>query len=237
MALYALSDTHLSLTVEKPMDIFGSRWLCYTEKLEEGWRELVTDGDTVVVAGDISWGMNLRESLDDLRFLDRLPGRKLIGRGNHDYWWETLGKMNAFLDENGITTLKFLYNNSFVTEGYRVCGSRGWFSDKKAAPDDSDYKKIVARECQRIARSLTAEPERLDGSEERERLLFLHFPPVYGDFVCREILDTLHEYDVRRCFFGHIHTVYDIPPSFVYEGIEFTITSSDYLHFYPLLIE
>lgn len=231
MSLFVLSDTHLSLGVNKPMDIFGSRWSGYTEKIERGWTEKVADGDTVVIAGDVSWAMTLDEAKQDLKFLDRLPGKKILGRGNHDYWWDTVKKMTEFFSRNGFSGMSFLYNNAYRVGSVAVCGSRGWYNDQKAAPGDSDYKKIVAREAARLELSLR-EAEKLGG----EPVAFLHFPPVFKNYVCPEIVAVLNSYNVKRCYFGHIHTVYDIPPSFEYSGINFTVTSADYLDFTPLLV-
>lgn len=232
MSLFVMSDTHLSLGVNKPMDIFGCRWNNYIEKLERNWRSVVSSEDTVVIAGDVSWAMNLNEAKKDLLFLDSLPGKKILGRGNHDYWWDTVKKMNAFFDSNNIKSMKFLYNNAHTVNDITVCGSRGWYNDQKAAPEDSDYKKIVLREVLRIELSLTC-AQKMHG----EPIVFLHFPPVFKNYLCSEIIGILHKYNIRRCYYGHIHTLYDIPPSFEYEDIIFTITSSDYLNFTPLYVK
>jgi predicted phosphohydrolase len=231
MSLFVLSDTHLSLGVNKPMDVFGYRWNNYKEKLEHGWRTSVGKNDTVVVTGDVSWAMTLNEAKDDLLFLESLPGEKILGRGNHDYWWDTVKKMTAFLDTNNLKTMKFLYNNAHTVGNITVCGSRGWFNDQKAAPGDSDYKKIVLREASRIDLSLNYAKK--SGGEP---VVFLHFPPVFKNYLCCEIIEVLHKYNIRRCYYGHIHTLYDIPSSFEYEGIVFTITSADYLNFTPLYV-
>lgn len=232
MALYVMADTHLSLSTDKPMDIFGPRWKNHHAKIEKNWRELVTDADTVVVPGDISWAMNLEEARADLAFLDALPGQKIIGRGNHDYWWDTMRKMQSFLERNSLRTIRLLYNNAYRADGFIVCGSRGWYNDQKSAPGDTDYDKIVAREAGRIALSL----EQASRLGPEEKLVFLHFPPVFKSYVCREIVDVLHRYGIRRCYYGHIHTSYELPPSAVFEGIECVITSADYLNFVPLRI-
>lgn len=201
------------------------------EKLESGWISTVGIDDTVVIAGDVSWAMTLNEAREDLYFLESLPGLKILGRGNHDYWWDTIKKMTAFINDNNFRTIKFLYNNSYLVGNIAVCGSRGWFNDQKTAPDDSDYKKIVLREAGRIELSL--ESAKKTGGEP---VVFLHFPPVYKNYTCNEIIDVLHKYNIRRCYFGHIHTMYDLPPSFEYEGIDFIVTSADYLNFTPLYV-
>lgn len=231
MALYALSDTHLSHAVDKPMDIFGNRWKDHTERLKYFWEKKITDQDTVVLPGDISWGMTLEEALPDLLFLEKLPGRKIIGKGNHDYWWVTLAKIKKALEQHGASSIELLYNNAFAYEDYALCGSRGWFTEN-ASPSGTDFQKIVSREAGRIERSLLAGKE----LDKKELLVFLHFPPVMNDFVCKEILEVLHRYDVRRCFYGHMHGQYNIPMTFSYEGIDFSIVAADHLQFDPLLI-
>lgn len=231
MALYILSDTHLSLTVEKPMNVFGNRWTSHAEKIEKNWRAIVTPEDTVIVGGDISWGISLEQAAEDLRFLGALPGKKIFLRGNHDYWWNTITKNREFLEREGIFDIDFLQNNAISTDGFVICGTRGWYSDSANAPADADYKKIVSREALRLRMSLDA-ANGMDG----EKIAVFHFPPVFGDYVCREFVDILHEYDVKRVFFGHIHGLYRVPATTVYEDITFTLCSSDFLNFVPYKI-
>ena len=233
MSLFALSDTHLSLYNDKPMDIFGNRWQNYAQKLDKGWRAVVTDKDTVVIAGDVSWGISLEEAKLDLLYIDSLPGKKIISKGNHDYWWSTASKINAFFEENGITTIKHMHNNAFVVDNVTVCGTRGWYSEGKNAPREADYDKIVAREAGRLELSIK---EGLKLQQTNEIVVFLHFPPVYNDYVCYEILDVLKKYGIKKVFYGHIHGVYNLPSTLKYDGIDFTITSADYLNFVPTLI-
>ncbi len=233
MSLFTIADTHFSLRVPKPMDIFGARWIRWTEKICDNWKATVSDGDTVIVPGDISWGMAMEEAEDDLKLLDSLPGEKIIGRGNHDYWWGTVAKMEKMFSDLGITSIKILHNNAFEREGSVICGSRGWFMDEKSAPKDADYDKIVAREAARLRLSLDAGTKL---GEEKRKLVFFHFPPFFEPFICREIIDVLHEYDVKECFFGHIHGKYDVPQSTEFEGIRFTLISSDYMNFVPYKI-
>ncbi|NLE12696.1 MAG: serine/threonine protein phosphatase [Clostridiales bacterium] len=234
MAVYAIADTHLSTELDKPMDVFGSRWKGYTEKLETAWRETVAGGDTVVVPGDISWAMHIEEALPDLHFLDSLPGTKILGRGNHDFWWETVKKLNGIFLREGITSLRLLYNNAFYVDGLAICGTRGWFYDQNNAPKGTDYKKLIAREALRLGMSLDAANS--VAPPDAERAVFLHFPPKFGDFVCRELIDVMKARGVRRCFCGHIHGVYDLPQTELFEGLELTLISADYLNFTPLRI-
>lgn len=230
MALYALSDTHLSLEADKPMDVFGLRWKDHTDKIKEQWTKTVKDTDTVVIPGDISWAMTLEEARKDLLFLESLPGIKLISKGNHDYWWATLSKINNFFEENSIKTIKPLFNNAYIADGFALCASRGWYTDNHNAPQDADYTKIVSREVGRIQRSIDA-ADSLD--PKLEKLLFLHFPPVFADYVCDEIVDCIIDNGIRRCYYGHIHGQYDIEPTKIYRNVEFNIISSDYLNFNP----
>ena len=232
MALFALSDTHLSSKVNKPMSIFGARWTDHQNKIAESWIQTVTNEDTVVIPGDISWGIDFEEAIDDLKFLDDLPGTKIIMKGNHDYWWNTVSKMTAFFDKESIRTVSILFNNAYEVGGYVICGTRGWYPDVKT-PSDADYNKIVNREVGRLKMSIF-EGKRFDSG--KERIVFMHFPPVFGDYVCRELIDVLHANNIGSCFFGHIHGVYDIPPEFTYEDIRFRIVSADYLNFKPILI-
>ena len=230
MAIFALSGTRLSLGGDKPMDIFGERWTNHTERIAYFWKKTVSEGDTVVIPGDISWGLSLEEALPDLRFLDALPGKKIIGKGNHDFWWSTLSKMNALLEKEKLSTLSFLFNNAYAVEGKAVCGTRGWFFEGADMPG-VDREKVVAREVGRLRRSLEA-GRTLGG----EMLVFMHFPPVFGDFLCKDLIDVLSEFGVKRCFYGHIHGPYSLPRVFVYRDISFTIVSADHLQFQPLRV-
>ena len=168
MAIYTIGDLHLSLGCEKPMDIFPG-WQGYMEKLERHWNTLVRPEDTVVLAGDTSWAMKLEDTVADFSFLQRLPGQKLLLKGNHDYWWTTVKKMERFLQENGFDSLHILHNNSILAEGLAVCGTRSWMFDVGEAHDE----KVMNRELGRLRASLDA------AQEGAERVAFLHYPPVY----------------------------------------------------------
>ncbi|MDD6799662.1 MAG: metallophosphoesterase [Firmicutes bacterium] len=239
MSLFVLADTHLSTSLDKPMDIFGSRWRGYTDKLIKGWKAVVGENDTVVIPGDISWAMNLSEAKNDLLLLDSLPGEKIIGKGNHDYWWASVKKNEDFMRDCGITSIKMLHNNAFLREGKLICGSRGWWNDEKTAPKGTDYAKLVARETGRIEQSIRAGEELLKSAgadPETEKYVFLHFPPVFRDYSCPEIIAVLEKHGVSRCFYGHIHNTYDIPHDFVIGSVKYTVVSADYLNFVPMKI-
>ena len=231
MAVFVLSDTHLSFSVKKPMDVFGSRWSGHEKKIKAAWEKTVGQNDTVIIGGDVSWAMSLDEALPDLEFLERLNGNKILLRGNHDYWWSTMRKLETFCSENRLSTIRFLHNNAYNAERFTVCGSRGWYYEKKNAPAETDYQKIVAREAGRLEMSLAAGEKIREG---REIVVFLHFPPVFADFVCPELIEVMKSHGVKRCCYGHIHGVYDMPGIFEYDGMIFTQTAADFLDFKPL---
>ena len=241
MSLYAISDLHLSTNENtgKSMEVFGSRWMDYVQKLERNWRAVITDDDVVVIPGDISWAMTIDEAIHDFRFIESLPGKKLLGKGNHDFWWSTVSKMNAFFEKHELKTISALHNNAYETDDFIICGTRGWFNDESnqntVGGTAVDYKKIVAREQMRLKMSLE-EGKKLRGESDKEILVFLHFPPVYGDFICQELVDVLSEYGIKRCFFGHIHGNYYMPKKTEYDGIEFIMIASDFLNFAPMPI-
>ena len=226
MALFVLGDTHLSLGGAKPMDVFPG-WNGYVEKLEANWRRLVKPEDTVVLAGDISWSMRLADTRKDFAFLNGLPGRKLIMKGNHDYWWSTANKMNAFFRAEGFDTLRLLHNNSYTVDGYALCGTRGWLFDA----DEPHDEKVMNREIGRLRLSLdAAEPG-------REKLVFLHYPPVYTGADAPEIVAVLKEYGVRRCFYAHLHgKAIRFAVQGEVDGIRYKLVSADGLHFCPYKI-
>ena len=235
MALYVIADTHLSEAVPKPMDVFGNRWRDYTSKLVSGWNAVVGENDTVVVPGDISWGLNLEEAGPDLKLISSLNGKKIIGKGNHDLWWQSEKKLKAFFEQEGIDNISLLHNNAHLVENIIVCGSRGWFYDPKSAPDGTDFEKLSKREVIRAELSFKAAVA-LDPDGKYEKVAFFHFPPVCKDFVSHDLIGLMRSYCIERCYYGHLHNSYDIQRSFDYEGIKMNIVSSDYLSFIPLKI-
>ena len=240
MSLYVISDLHLSTneTTNKSMEKFGTKWKDYHKKLEKNFKAIINDDDTVIIPGDISWAMTLEEAKNDFKFLDSLPGTKIIGKGNHDFWWSTATKIYSFFEENEIKSIKLLHNNAYLLEDCIVCGSRGWFYDEKQQKTvgDVDYEKIVAREAQRLEISLTEATRLKAENPSLPVLVFLHFPPVYADCVCDKILDVLKRFEIENCFYGHIHNNYSIPRHFEYDGIGFTMVAADYLNFAPMPI-
>ena len=237
MALFVIADLHLSSGGTKSMEKFGPRWTDYMQRLKKSWGAVVRPEDTVIIPGDISWSLKLEESVEDFRFLNELPGKKLIGKGNHDFWWSTASKMKAFFAENEFNTIDILYNNAYDMGDCIVCGTRGWFVEESQqhTVGTVDYDRIVNREVIRLRMSLD-EAVKLRGESKKQILLFFHFPPVWCDFVCREIVDVLHEYDIKTCYHGHIHGMYGVPRKMQFEGIDFIMCAADHLLFTPLPI-
>ncbi|MBC8535601.1 metallophosphoesterase [Feifania hominis] len=230
--IFAISDLHLSETTEKPMDIFGEAWADHTARLKKNWCALVGEEDTVIIPGDISWGMNLREALADFLLIDALPGKKIIAKGNHDYWWETASKTMRFFDENGISTIRVLHNNAYEIEGKIICGSKGYFPDPGQSA--SYNEKIMARETARLEFSLRC-GEKLGGGE---RLVFLHYPPALKSYAAEGLMDVMKRYGVSRCFYGHLHGQSQRSALLgLCDGIEFSLISADFIIFAPIPIK
>ena len=226
MSLFAIADTHLSFGTNKPMDTFNG-WENYTEKLQKNWNNLVSDDDYVVIAGDISWAMNFDELYSDFKFINNLNGKKIIIKGNHDYWWNTVSKMNKFINENEFNTILFLYNNAVEFDGFSVCGSRGWLFDSEEAQDE----KVLNREVLRLKMSL-------DSAKSDEKLVFLHYPPITANEKCEEILNLLNEYGIKKCYYGHLHGVaarFAVDDSV--DDVSFKLISADRLNFVPYLVK
>lgn len=226
MSLFAIADTHLSFGTDKPMDTFEG-WQNYTEKLQNNWNNLVSRNDYVVIAGDISWAINFDELKADFDFLNRLNGKKIIVKGNHDFWWNTVKKMNEFIEKNGFDSISFLQNSSIEFDGFSVCGSRGWFFDSSEPFD----VKVLNREVIRLKMSL-------ESAKNKEKIVFLHYPPVTTNGKCDEILNLLNEYGIKNCYYGHLHGI--AAKSAVddkIDGIDYKLISADRLGFTPYLIK
>lgn len=224
MSLYAIGDLHLSLGGNKSMDIFGGRWENYVQKLIDGFSAL-NDDDLTVLCGDISWGMSMDEALEDFLFIDRLPGKKIILKGNHDFWWTTATKAKNFFVQHGIESIDILHNNSFDYNGVSLCGTRGWFYEESR--NDEHDKKIMTRECMRLEASLKA-------AENEDKIVFLHYPPKYLNYECPEILELIRKYGARLCCYGHLHAA-SCALAFCDRlgGTEFSLVSADHLRFCP----
>ncbi len=228
MSLYAIGDLHLSFSAEKTMDVFGGAWENYVEKLQIGFSGLRSD-DVCVICGDISWAMSLADAGEDFRFISELPGRKIILKGNHDYWWSTASKASARMQELGIENISFLHNNCyFYGESAAICGTRGWFFEEERGNEHD--RKMLSRELMRLEVSLKA-------AGERDKYVFLHYPPKYGRYVCGEMLSLLQSYNVRVCAAGHLHGA---ARKFAFEGefqgTQHLMVSADHVNFTPVKI-
>ncbi len=228
MAIYCLADLHLSFGCSKSMEIFKG-WENYVQKIEENWRRVVTDEDTVVIAGDISWAIKLRDAYQDFKFLNALPGKKILIRGNHDYWWATASKIKQFFEENNFNTLSILFNSAVVCEDKWICGTRGWINNSEEEKDE----KIFARENQRF--KFSVDKVQPDG---REVIAFLHYPPVYYLNESEEIINLMIERNIKKCYYGHIHGG-EATKKVVngnYKGISLNLVSCDYVGFCPVMV-
>ncbi len=239
MSIFVMADLHLdTVTNQKSMEIFGNRWQGYIEKIKNNWNRLITENDTVIIPGDISWALTLEDAVPDLKWIDSLNGKKIIMKGNHDFWWSTVSKMKKMFCENCINTIDILYNDAIEVENYIIAGARGWFTDKSVQPVKSvkvDHEKIINREVIRLKMSLN-EAKKLQAATNKEILVFFHFPPIWRDFECNEILDLLFEYNIKKVYFGHIHGCYTQSQLISLQNIEFRMISADFLDFIPQII-
>lgn len=228
MSVFAIGDLHLSLGCDKPMDIFRG-WDNYVDRITENWNRVVSDNDTVIIPGDISWAMTLEGTKQDFEYINNtLKGDKIILKGNHDYWWNTASKMNAFLAENGFDRIRILNNNAYLVEGISVVGTRGWINDDGSECD----AKVLNREAGRFRMSVS-EGIKLGG----ELVAFIHYPPVYNGEKNEYILSVIREYAIKKCFYGHIHGPgHRYAFQGEYEGTEYKMISADYLGFMPIMI-
>jgi len=229
MSLFAIADLHLPLGVNKPMDVFGRNWENYVDRLKENWQNTVKTDDTVILAGDFSWATYLEQSKADFEFLNCLNGKKILLKGNHDYWWSTLNKMKVFLEENGFTNIDFLQNNSFEYKDISICGSRGWLNPQRNMSEEN--QRIFDREIIRMEMSIkTAKhPENI--------ICVMHYPPISNDYKDTKVETMLYSYGVKSCIYGHIHSS-SLKSAFegVYNGIEYKLVSADYREFMPIKI-
>ena len=227
MALYAIGDLHLCLGAPKPMDVFGGAWVNYMDKLKEGL-SVIGPEDTTVLLGDLSWALDLENAQADFAWINKIPGRKIILKGNHDYWWSTAAKFQKFCIENQFSNMFILNNNFYEYEDWAICGTRGWFFEESRSSEHDE--KVFKRELLRLETSLRA-------AGDRNKMVFLHYPPRYKGYECQEILDLLQKYGVRRCFYGHLHgPSHKLAMEGVWDSVEFRLTAADYLNFTPFRV-
>ena len=224
MALYAIGDLHLCLGADKPMDIFGGAWVGYMDKLRQGLSAIGPE-DTTVLLGDLSWALDLDGATEDFRFINAIPGRKIILKGNHDYWWNTVTKFRKFCQENGFENIHILNNNHFEYDGTAICGTRGWFFEEEKSGEHDE--KVFRRELLRLETSLKS-------AGELRKLVFLHYPPRYKGYECPEILELLKKYQVTACYYGHLHGAsHGLAMEGIWDGVDFRLVSADKLGFMP----
>lgn len=224
MALYAIGDLHLCLGSPKPMDIFGGAWIGYMQKLRDGISVIKPD-DTTVLLGDLSWALDMESAKDDFAWIDRIPGRKIIVKGNHDYWWSTATKFYHFCQENNFSNQFILNNNHYEYDGWAICGTRGWFFEEERS--GAHDEKVFKRELIRLEASLQS-------AGDLPKIVFLHYPPRYKGYECPEILALLKQYDARKCYYGHLHGAsHGLAIEGLWDGIDFKLVAADRLNFHP----
>ena len=224
MALYAIGDLHLCLGAPKPMDIFGGAWEGYMEKLKKGI-SCIGPEDTTVLLGDLSWALSLDDAQADFAWIDLIPGRKIILKGHHDYWWSTAAKFYQFCNKHGFKNQFILNNNHFEYDGYAICGTRGWFFEEEKSKEHDE--KVFKRELIRLETSLKS-------AGDLPKIVFLHYPPRYKGYSCEPILELLQRYDVRSCYYGHLHSAsHALAVEGLWDGVEYRLVSADKLNFLP----
>jgi len=237
MSVFVIADTHLSLSADKSMELFKGRWYGYVDKLKNNWNETVADSDSTVIAGDISWGSDFEGCEKDFAFINNeLNGTKYIIKGNHDYWWNTMAKMTGWLSEKRFDKIKIVHNNAYACEDVIICGTRGWYAGEDEDGEQAEAafnQKILNREVNRLDMSVQAAKKLKSANNGGEIVAFIHYPPVYGDYVCGEIVGALEREGIKRCYFGHIHNVAAGRIINVYKNVNFNVVSADYLKFTP----
>ena len=229
MAIYGIADLHLSFIEDKPMDIFGDNWENHAEKIKENWIKQVKEEDFVILPGDFSWAMYLNDAKLDFEYLNSLPGTKILLKGNHDYWWTTLTKMNEFIKENEFNNIYFLYNNSYLIENKIIVGTRGW-----NILDEENDMKMIKRENARLELSIQDGLKKY--GEDKEIIAFMHYPPINKNVLLRkeenEFIKTLKKYNIHKCYYGHLHgQSHKDAIEGIVDEIDFKLISADYLDF------
>lgn len=227
MALYVIGDLHLPLGAEKPMDVFGGAWVGYLDKLRDGM-SVIRQEDTTILLGDLSWALSLEEARNDFAWINDIPGKKIIVKGNHDYWWSTASKFYKFCDTNGFSDQFILHNNHYEYNGWAICGTRGWFYEEdRCGQHDS---KVFNREMIRLETSLQS-------AGDLPKLVFLHYPPRYQGYICDEILSLFEKYQVRSCYYAHLHGAsHKLAVEGLWDGVTYRLVSADRLNFRPMTV-
>ena len=231
MSIYAIGDLHLSFANPKPMNIFGNNWNNHEEKIKLDWISKVKEEDTVVLPGDFSWAMNLKDTKKDFEYINNLPGRKIMSKGNHEYWWTTVTNIKKFLKENNFSNIDFLYNNSIEVEDKLICGTRGWNLNLESETSN----KIITREEIRLENSIQ---DAINKNLDKEIIVFMHYPPIINQNLNTGFFKILKKYNIKRCYYAHLHgNSIKEALNGVYDGIEFKLVSADGLDFKLLKID
>ena len=227
MSIFVIGDLHLSFNSEKPMNIFGDKWQNYEEKLKNNWIETVKPEDTVVIPGDFSWCTYLEDTSEDFQYLEKLPGKKILLKGNHDYWWTTITSMRKYIKEMDFRTIDFLQNNAYFQDDYIIVGTRGWNIN------DIENQKIISREIGRLELSILNGIKKY--GKDKRIIAFMHYPPIIKEKRNSGFLDIMRKYNVEKCFYGHLHgkSHQDAVEGNI-EGIEMKLVSADYINFIPV---
>ena len=235
--VFVLADLHLGFSVDKPMDVFGAVWDSHAIRIAENWTSCVSDGDTVFLPGDLSWAIDMAEALPDFQFLHSLPGHKVLLKGNHDYWWSTVGKMSGLLKSSGVDTIRFLHNNAWPVEGKVFCGTKGYLFDDDMSKEHNE--RMFNRERERLALSLQAgEKLKQQAGANMETVVLMHYPPVTSTQRNEHFIRLMQLHGVQRCYFGHLHGKgRNSAVVGQYEGIELAMVSADHVGFTPVRIE
>ena len=236
MSIYAIADLHLSFSAEKPMDIYGGQWINHTEKVKNNWEAVITEEDTIIIPGDTSWALQFDDAVVDLKWISELPGKKVLIKGNHDLWWNSISKLNALFPN-----MVFLQNSFYEAEGYAICGSRGWI-----CPGDDDFtphdEKIYKRELGRMRLSLESAAKAGYGAKAEEKrgdiLAAIHYPPASDDLRQSGFTDLFEEYGVKKVIYGHLHgkDAYGNGLKGIKNKVEYILTSTDFLKCKPYQI-
>lgn len=228
MALYAIGDLHLSLGAPKPMDVFGGAWVGYMDKLNKEMKVILPQ-DTTILMGDLSWAIDLPSAKADFAWMnEHIPGKKIVLKGNHDYWWSTANKFNKFCQQNNFDNFHLLNNNCYQYGDWAICGTRGWFFEEDRSGQHDE--KVFKRELIRLETSLK-------GAGDLPKMVFLHYPPKYKGYDCTEILDLMHKYSVKKCFYGHLHGAsHKLAMEGMWDGIEYRLLAADYVNFKPFKV-
>ena len=229
MAIFAIAELHLSFNENKPMNIFGEKWQNHEEKIKQDWLKKVTEKDTVLLPGDFSWSMYLKDTKADFEYLDKLPGRKILLKGNHDYWWSTLNKMQKYVEENNFKNIDFLYNNSYEVEGNIIAGTRGWVQS-----NEQEDKKMINRESIRLELSIKDGIQKF--GEDKPIIICMHYPPYINynkqNLIDSPFIEIMRKYNVKKCIYGHLHgeSIKEAIQGNI-KGIDTTLVSADGVDF------